>query len=153
MANLNKGTYFILTDENHRFLDKSQTYVINVSSNEKVDLEEDNQIDGKELLKSAVTDYMKLYIIPKSYKGGRLHLMNISNELPFLGILFDNEKGIQNVKLKFEMTKVNGEGVEYYLEDTNDPIVKNVKAGENYLFLGYPQSYNSDFKYSFKSTK
>jgi hypothetical protein len=79
--------------------------------------------------------------------------MNISNELPFLGILFDNEKGIQNVKLKFEMTKVNGEGVEYYLEDTNVPIVKNVKAGENYLFLGYPQSYNSDFKYSFKSTK
>ena len=153
MANLNKGTYFILTDENHRFLTKSQTYVINVSSNEKVDLEEDNEIDGKELLRSAVIDYMKLYIIPKSYKGGRLHLMNISNELPFLGILFDNEKGKQDVKLKFEMNKVNGEGVEYYLEENNEPVIRTVPVGENYLFLGYPQSYNSDFKYSFKSTK
>jgi len=105
MANVNKGTYFILTDENHRFITKNQSYVINVSSNEKVDLEEDEKIDGKELLRSAVTDYMKLYINPKKYKGGRLHLMNISNELPFLGILFDNEKGKEDIKLKFEMEK------------------------------------------------
>ena len=153
MANVNKGTYFILTDENHRFITKNQSYVINVSSNEKVDLEEDEKIDGKELLRSAVTDYMKLYINPKKYKGGRLHLMNISNELPFLGILFDNEKGKEDIKLKFEMEKINDEGVEYYLEEKNKPIIKKVNVGENYLFLGYPQSYNADFKYSFKATK
>ena len=153
MANLNKGIYFILTDDNHRFITNSQAYVISVSSNEKVDLEEDNEIDGKTLLRSVVTDYMKSYIRPKGYKGGRVHLMNISNELPFLGILFDNNKGKEDIKLKFEMGKIYDEGVEYYLEKENKPIIKKIPVGEEYLFLGYPQSYNSDFKYSFKVAK
>ena len=153
MANLNKGIYFILTDDNHRFITNSQAYVISVSSNEKVDLEEDNETDGKKLLRSVVTDYMKSYIRPKGYKGGRVHLMNISNELPFLGILFDNNKGKEDIKLKFEMGKIYDEGVEYYLEKENKPIVKKIPVGEEYLFLGYPQSYNSDFKYSFKVAK
>jgi hypothetical protein len=153
MANLNKGIYFILTDDNHRFITNSQAYVISVSSNEKVDLEEDNETDGKNLLRSVVTDYMKSYIRPKGYKGGRVHLMNISNELPFLGILFDNKKGKEDIKLMFEMGKIHDEGVEYYLEKENKPIVKKIPVGEEYLFLGYPQSYNSDFKYSFKVAK
>ena len=51
------------------------------------------------------------------------------------------------------MEKINDEGVEYYLEEKNKPIIKKVNVGENYLFLGYPQSYNADFKYSFKATK
>ena len=51
------------------------------------------------------------------------------------------------------MGKIYDEGVEYYLEKENKPIIKKIPVGEEYLFLGYPQSYNSDFKYSFKVAK
>jgi len=155
---LNKGTYYLITDLNYRYIQGGKLHGCTISCYSKygVGINEEKGKDAKTLLKKGLIDYAKKELQPQDFAGGKLYQSKKSNsEFPFNFILFDNTNGSYDVTLTDTLKfKSSNKCADFYLEDNSkvDSLSKTVCPDEIDMFIHMPYTYSSLYSYQLQSS-
>ena len=155
---LNKGTYYLITDLNYRFIEGGKLHGCTIScySNYPVGITQEKGKDVKSLLKKGLIDYAEKVLTPQEFAGGMLYQSKRSNsEFPFNFILFDNTKGQYDVTITDTLQfKSSNKSADFYLENNSkaNSLSKTICSGELDMFIHMPYSYNSLYSYQLQSS-
>ena len=152
---LKKGTYYILSDANFRFIQNGTIHGVNISaySSSEVSLSLEESKNVNDTFKKGIYSYSKKNISPQSFANGNLYQSKSSEEFPFNFILFDNEGGNYDVTLTDNLVFRGNKCASFYLEDQNqNSLVKTVTPNTWDLFVHMPWSYGSAFSYELKTS-
>jgi hypothetical protein len=152
---LKKGTYYILSDANFRFIQNGTIHGVNISaySSSEVSLSLEESKNVNDTFKKGIYSYSKKNISPQSFANGNLYQSKSSDEFPFNFILFDNEGGNYDVTLTDNLVFRGNKCASFYLEDQNqNSLAKTVTPNTWDLFVHMPWSYGSAFSYELKTS-
>ena len=153
---LKKGTYYIISDVNYRYVQKEQHgYNLSCYSSIPVEISKEKSKNIEEVFKKGLFSYCKAYLTPMNHKGGVLYQSKKSeSEFPFSFVLFDNTNGSYEVSIS-DMIKFKGDKkVAYYFEGENEKesqISKNVPPGQWDIFCCMPFSLGSLYSIELKT--
>ena len=153
---LKKGTYYIISDVNYRYVQKEQHgYNLSCYSSIPVEISKEKSKNIEEVFKKGLFSYCKAYLTPMNHKGGVLYQSKKSeSEFPFSFVLFDNTNGSYEVSIS-DMIKFKGDKkVAYYFEGENEnesQISKNVPPGQWDIFCCMPFSLGSLYSIELKT--
>ena len=155
---LNKGTYYLITDINYRFIQGGKLHGCTIScySQSPVGITQEKGKDIKTLLHKGLIDYAHKELQSQDFAGGKIYQSKKSNsEFPFNFILFDNTNGTYDVTLTDTLQfKSSNKCADFYLEDNSkaNSLSKTVCPGEIDMFIHMPYSYNSLYSYQLQSS-
>ena len=153
---LNKGTYYLISDINYRYVQKDQHgYNISCYSSQPVEIIEEKDKNIEEAFKKGLFSYCKENLSPLNHKGGILYQSKKNDsEFPFSFVLFDNTNGSFEVSIS-DMIKFKGsKKVVYYFEGENNDesqISKIIAPGQWDIFCCMPFSLGSLYSIELKS--
>ena len=153
---LNKGTYYIISDINYRYVQKeNHGYNLSCYSSIPVEIVEEKEKNIEEAFKKGIYSYCKDNLSPLNHKGGILYQSKKNDsEFPFSFVLFDNTKGSYDVSIS-DMIKFKGDKkVAYYFEGNNNnesKISKTISPGQWDIFCCMPFSLGSLYSIELKT--
>ena len=154
--NLKKGIYYLISDINYRYIQKSQHgYNVSCYSSSPVEIIQEKEKNVEEAFKKALFSYSKANLTPLNHKGGILYQSKKNDsEFPFSFVLFDNSNGSFDVSIS-DMIKFKGsKKVAYYFEGENNnesQISKTISPGQWDLFCCMPYSLGSLYSIELKT--
>ena len=153
---LNKGTYFMISDINYRYVQKEcHGYNLSCYSSIPVEILEEKERNIEEVFKKGLFSYCKQNLTPLNHKGGILYQSKKNDsEFPFSFVLFDNSNGSFDVSIS-DMIKFKGnKKVAYYFEgekNNESQISKTISPGQWDIFCCMPYSLGSLYSIELKS--
>ena len=158
-STLKKGTYYIITDANFRYIEggKSHGYNISAYSSSEVSFTgiESSVKNVAQVFKDGIYSFTKKNLSPQSFANGKLYQSKSCDEFPFNFLLFDNEGGIYDVTLTDNLVFRGNKCASYYLESGSEKatsLAKTVTPNTWDLFVHMPWSYGSAFSYELKTS-
>ena len=157
-VNLNKGNYYLITDINFRFVQKTQhCYNLSAYASSAVGISQETGKNIEEAFKYGIYSYCRGNLSPQSHNGGNLYQSKKNDsEFPFMFCLFDNTNGKYDITLTDTPTyKSNVQNFEFYFEGKNNKatsLSKKIQPGQWDLFVHLPYSFSTIVGYSLKSS-
>jgi hypothetical protein len=158
-STLKKGTYYIVTDANFRYIEGGKIHGYNISSYSSSEVSftgiESSVKNVAQVFKDGIYSYTKQKLSPQSYANGKLYQSKSCEEFPFNFLLFDNEGGIYDVTLTDNLVFRGNKCASYYLESGSEnatSLAKTVTPNTWDLFVHMPWSYGSAFSYELKTS-
>ena len=157
-VNLNKGNYYLITDINYRFIQKTQhCYNLSCYASSAMGIYPETEKNIEEAFKYGIYSYCRSILSPQSHNGGNLYQSKKSeSEFPFMFCLFDNTNGQYDITLTDIPTyKSSVPNFEFYFEGKNNKatsLSKKIQPGQWDLFVHLPYSFSTIVGYSLKSS-
>ena len=150
---LNKGTYYLISDINYRYVqpDKLHGYNITSYSSSPVGLFHDNEHDAIESLHKGLYSYAMKNINPINDLGGKVYQSKrYSKELPFTFSIVKNDN-TNNITITDTITHRGKRSVVFYGEGSKEndkTISKTIKPNSYEVFIHMPFTTSSLYDYS-----
>ena len=150
---LNKGTYYLISDINYRYVqpDKLHGYNITSYSSSPVGLFHDNEHDAIESLHKGLYSYAMKNINPINDLGGKVYQSKrYSKELPFTFSIVKNDN-TNNITITDTITYRGKRSVVFYGEGSKEKdktISKTIKPNSYEFFIHMPFTTSSLYNYS-----
>ena len=157
-VNLKKGTYYLISDINYRFVQKVQhCYNLSSYASSAIGLYPENGKNIEEAFKYGIYSYCKSNLSPQNHNGGDLYQSKKNDsEFPFMFCLYDNSNGKYDITLTNTPTyKSNTRNFEFYFEGNNNKsssLSKKIQPGQWDIFVLIPYSFSTIVGYSLKSS-
>ena len=156
-VNLNKGTYYLITDINFRYVqNKMHCYNLTTYSNYPVGIYEENNRNITHTFKAGLLDYARKNLQPQSHAGGTIYQSKRQgNEFPFNFIVFDNTSGQYDVTLKETVNCSYSRCADFYVEPGKEKastVEKTVVANDYDTICLMPYNLSARFSYQLQSS-
>ena len=157
-VNLKKGTYYLISDINFRFVQKVQhCYNLSSYASSAIGLYPEKGKNIEEAFKYGIYSYCKSNLSPQNHNGGDLYQSKKNDsEFPFMFCLYDNSNGKYDITLTNTPTyKSNTRNFEFYFEGKNNQsssLSKKIQPGQWDIFVLIPYSFSTIVGYSLKSS-
>ena len=155
---MNKGTYYLISDINYRFVQNTQhCYNLSSYASSAIGIYLDNDRNIEEAFKYGIYSYCKTNLSPQSHNGGDLYQSKKNDsEFPFMFCLYDNTHGKYDITLTNTPSfKSNVQNFEFYFEGKNNKslsLSKKIQPGQWDIFVLIPYSFSTIVGYSLKSS-
>ena len=156
-VNLNKGTYYIVSDANFRYIEGGKMNGYNLSAYSSTEVKfsfNDNKKVG-EVFKDGLYSFTKSKLQSQDFAGGKLYQSKSCDEFPFNFILFDNNKGTYDVTLTDSLVFRGNKCASFYLESGSENAIslsKTITPDTWDVFVHMPWSYGSVYSYELKTS-
>ena len=155
---LKKGTYYLVTDINYRYVNNGKLLGYNISSyaSEEVPIQTVTQtVNPEPIITAAVCEYAKDNITPTKEKGGAVvsYISKAySKDWPFVIAYFEN-KTKNDVTVTFDVTCRGMKSFAFYndsnAKDTDSSLAKVIPGNDSGLVLIMNYSFSSLFSFSY----